>query len=90
VEDGFHGALGNASFAVDAFVGVNVENLFTFVEAFDRAHDDTVGVFAGKARLTNNVSHIQRLLFLSAESGTSHKVLNDIKFDGNERCPREF
>jgi hypothetical protein len=57
VEDGFDRTFRNASFAVDAFVRVNVENLIAFVEAFDRAHDHAVSVLASKAGFANNVCH---------------------------------
>lgn len=57
VENRLNGAFRNASFAVNAFIGMNVENLIALVEAFDGANNNTVGVFATKARLSNHVSH---------------------------------
>jgi hypothetical protein len=57
VENGFHGAFWHARFAVDAFCWVDVQHLFTLIEAFDGADDDTVGVFAPETGLCNDVSH---------------------------------
>jgi hypothetical protein len=36
---------------------MDVEHLFPFVKALDWADHHAVGVFAGKARLGNDVSH---------------------------------
>jgi hypothetical protein len=36
---------------------MDVEHLLPFIEALDRANDDTVGVFAPEAGLANHVSH---------------------------------
>jgi hypothetical protein len=57
MENGLDGAFGNASFAIDAFIRVDVKHLLTFIKAFDGAYDDAVGVFAAEAGLSNNVSH---------------------------------
>jgi hypothetical protein len=59
MEDGLDGAFGHASFAVDALVGVNVEDLFAFVKALDGADDNAIGVLAAEARLANNVGHVE-------------------------------
>jgi hypothetical protein len=57
VEDGFDRTFGDAGFAVDAFIGMNVEDFFSFIETFDWANHDAIGVFAPEARLGDNVSH---------------------------------
>jgi hypothetical protein len=38
---------------------MDIEHLFAFIEALDGADDDTVGVLAAKAGLSNDVSHGQ-------------------------------
>jgi len=57
MEDRFDRALRDARFAIDAFFGVNVEDLIPFIETLDRADDDAVGVFATEARFGNDVGH---------------------------------
>jgi hypothetical protein len=57
MEDCFNGTLGNASFAVNALVRMNVQNLLTLIEALNRANHDAIGVLAAEARLTDDVSH---------------------------------
>ncbi len=71
MEDGFDGALGNACLAVDTLLGVDVEHLIAFVEALDWANDDAIGVFASRAGLGNNMSHVLDLSnqFKSGETG---------------------
>src|SRR6516165_2912668 len=61
-EDGFDRTFGHAGFAVDAINRVDVEHMLPLIEAFDRADDDAVRVFAVMARLSNSVSHIQSVL----------------------------
>ena len=58
MEDRRDRTFGNAGFAVDTFLRMDKENGFTFVEAFHRANDDAVRVFAVEARLSNNMSHV--------------------------------
>jgi hypothetical protein len=60
VEDGFDRALGHARFAIDALIGVDVENLLPFVEALHGANDHAIGVLASKARFANDVRHESR------------------------------
>jgi hypothetical protein len=72
VEDRFDRALGHASFAIDALIDVDVKNFFAFVETFHRAHHYAIGVFAAKARFTNDVRH---------ESQSSKGSLNGKKSD---------
>lgn len=57
VEDRLDRAFGNASFAVNALLGVDVEHLVALVKAFDRAYHYAIGVFASRARFGNDVSH---------------------------------
>ncbi len=59
VEDCFDGAFRDAGFAVDALVGMDVENLFPFVKTFDGAHYNAVGVFACEAWFSNDVCHFR-------------------------------
>lgn len=44
-------------FAVDALFWVNEEHRFAFLEAFDGANNNTIGVFAVEAGFRHNVSH---------------------------------
>ena len=62
VKDRLDGALRHASFTVDALVGVDVQHLRPFVETINRAHDDTVGILAVEAGLSDDVSHSRLLL----------------------------
>ena len=57
VKDGFDGTFGDAGFAVDALIRMDVENLLAFIEALDRANNYAVGVLAAEAGLANNVGH---------------------------------
>ncbi len=61
VENGRNRAFRNAGFAVDAFIRVNEENRFAFVEALDRANNDAVGVLAVKAWFGDDMSHLSNL-----------------------------
>ena len=58
VEDRFDRAFRHARFAVDAFVRMDVQNLLPFVEAFDRANHDAIGVLAAEARLQRRGSSL--------------------------------
>jgi hypothetical protein len=60
MKNGFHGAFGDTSLAIDALVGVDVQHRFPFVKALDWAHDDAVRVSAPIAGLGNDMSHITR------------------------------
>src|SRR5688572_29430420 len=55
LEDRLDRALGNARFAVDALVRVNVQHLLTLVEALHGANDDAIGVLAAEAWFANYV-----------------------------------
>jgi hypothetical protein len=57
VEDGRYGAFRHAGFAVDAFFRMDKQDCFTFVEAFDWANCDTVGVLAVETGFGDNVRH---------------------------------
>ncbi len=57
VKNGFHGAFRDASFAVDALFGVDVEHLFALIKALDRANNYAIGVSATNTGLGNNVGH---------------------------------
>ena len=59
MEDGFDWAFRNACFAIDALFRVNVKNRRSLVEAFHGAHNNTVGVFAVKARFSDDVCHLE-------------------------------
>ena len=58
VEDRFDRTLGDAGFAVDALIRMDVEHLLAFVEAFHGADDDAIGVFAPVAGLSDNVGYV--------------------------------
>src|SRR5205814_9070088 len=53
----FRSAFGDASFAVNALIRMDVEHLLPFIKALNRADDDAVGVLAAEAGLANDVSH---------------------------------
>jgi len=57
MENGFHGAFGDAGLAIDAFIRMDVEHLLPFIEALNGADDDTVGVLAGETGFRNDMSH---------------------------------
>jgi hypothetical protein len=57
VEDRLDRALRNTGLAVDALIRMDIEHLCPFIEAIDRADNDTIGVLAVEARLGDNVSH---------------------------------
>tara|TARA_B100000809_G_scaffold62817_1_gene59555 strand:- start:3765 stop:4118 length:354 start_codon:yes stop_codon:yes gene_type:complete len=59
MEDGFDWTLGNACFAVNAFVRVDVKYFVTLVEAFHGADYHAIGVFAAKTGLGNHVRHLR-------------------------------
>jgi hypothetical protein len=59
MENGFDWALGNACFAVNAFVWVDVKNFVALVEAFHGADYHAIGVFAAKTGLGNHVRHLR-------------------------------
>ena len=65
VEDGFDGTLGDARFAVDAFVWMDIQHRLSLVETLYGANHDTVGVFAVETGLSNNVGHSGPFLFRS-------------------------
>ena len=53
----FHRAFGFANAAIDAFVRVNHQHIFAFVEAVHRAYFDTIHEFAFDARILDDVRH---------------------------------
>jgi hypothetical protein len=57
VENRSHWTFGNTSLTVDAFVWMDKQNGFTFVEAFHGTDNNAVRVFAVEARFSNNMSH---------------------------------
>jgi hypothetical protein len=61
MENGLDRALGDASLAIDALIGMDVEHLFPFVEALYGANNNAIGIAAAYARLGNNVSHDENL-----------------------------
>ena len=58
VEDGFDGALGDASFTVYAFVRMDVQHRLPLVEAFDRANDNAISIFTVETGFGNDVGHV--------------------------------
>lgn len=61
MEDRSNWTFWNACFAVDAFVWVNEQNRFAFVEAFDRANNHAVSVLAVEAWFGDDMSHLSNL-----------------------------
>jgi hypothetical protein len=57
VEDGLDGAFRDAGFAVDAFVGVDVQNLIPFVKTLDGADHYTISVLATETWFAHDMSH---------------------------------
>ena len=57
MEDGFDRTLWNTGFAVDALIWIDVEHLFAFVEAFNGANYNAIGVSATVTRFGYDVSH---------------------------------
>ncbi len=55
--NGFGRAFGFAEGAIDAFVGVNHEEIRAFVEAIDRANFNTIGVFAADTVINDDEWH---------------------------------
>lgn len=58
MKNGSNRTFRNAGFAVDAFIRVNNQNSFTFVEAFDWTDHYTVRVLAVEAWFGNDVRHV--------------------------------
>jgi len=57
MENGLDRALGDARFAIDALIRMNVENRFSLIEAFHRANHNAVCVLAIETGLADDVSH---------------------------------
>ena len=57
-KDRLNGALGLAGPAIDALVWVNVELIFTVINAVDRTNLDAAGVLGPDTRLDNDVGHV--------------------------------
>ena len=58
----FHRALRLAHPAIDAFVGMNHQHVFTLVEAIDRANFYAIHVFAANACFSDDVGHCLLLI----------------------------
>jgi hypothetical protein len=56
-KDSLHRAFRDACPTVNAIVGINVELLLIAIEAFARADNHTIGVFAIDAGFSDDVSH---------------------------------
>jgi hypothetical protein len=57
MKNGFDRALGDTGFAVDAFIRVDVEHGFPFVEAFYGANNNAIRISAAITGLGDDVSH---------------------------------
>ena len=64
VEYRFDWAFGDASFAVDALIRVDVEHLFPFVKAFHGTYDHAICITASNTWLRHNVCHLFSLPYL--------------------------
>src|SRR6267154_671235 len=73
-EDRFDRALRNAQRAIDALLGVDHQHVGAFAEAIDRAHVDTVGVFALDAALGDDVCHGEDARFGLNDSSVLHRM----------------
>ena len=69
IEDRLYRALGDASPAVDAFLGVDVEHLIVRVEAVDRTHRDAVGETAFAAVVSYHEGHGSSPRYASGPNG---------------------
>jgi hypothetical protein len=58
MENGLNGTLWNASFAINAFVRMDVQHPFTFVEALNGTNNDAIGIPTAIAGFCYNVSHL--------------------------------
>jgi hypothetical protein len=58
MEDSFHGTFWHTGLTIDAFFGMNVQNLIAFIEALYGAYYDAIGVFAAETGFANYVSHV--------------------------------
>jgi hypothetical protein len=81
----FDRAFRHARFTIDAFIRMDVKHRRPFIEAFNRANDDTVGVSAIVARLSYNVRHGALLwCFGVAQDGRETETANS---NTNENRP---
>ena len=99
VENRSNRTFGNTRFAVDAFLRMDKQDSFTFVEAFNRANNNAVRVFAVEARLSNNMSHLTPFqasrsgdLFIKTEMiyDTLETELNENKIHDQNPRPIRF
>ena len=67
--DGANRALGHADGAVDAFVGINCQEIGAFTETVHRANVHAIGVFATDAGFGYYVSHGENLPNQKNENG---------------------
>jgi hypothetical protein len=58
VINGIHRAFGNARFAIDALIGVDVQHRFAFIKTFHGTDDNAVGVTASIAWFGHHMSHL--------------------------------
>ncbi len=59
VENGFDWALRDAGFTIDTFIRIDVQHRFAFVEAFDGANDNAIGISAAITGLGDDMSHFK-------------------------------
>jgi hypothetical protein len=55
--DGIHRAFGNAHSTINAFIGINGQEVRSFSETIDRANIDTIGIFAFNAGFGDGMGH---------------------------------
>jgi len=63
----FNGTFRNARFAIDAFVRVNYQNRFAFVEAFYGTYNNAVCVLAVEAGFSDDMSHFDTFQIVSEQ-----------------------
>lgn len=78
-------ALWNTSFAVDAFIWMNEENGFTFIEALDWTDDHAVSVFAVEAWFGYDMSHRKTLSRQKSWSQINGPVAGHIELLGADK-----
>jgi hypothetical protein len=61
MENRFDRTLGDAGFAIDAFIRVDVDDFVAFVETFDGTNDDAIRVLTSETWFADDVCHDRNL-----------------------------
>jgi hypothetical protein len=84
--NGFDRALGDAGFAVDAVIGVNVEHRIVLIEALDRANNATISVLAIVASFGDDVGHRGKIPFLKQVLGSRPAIIVVSNYHSLQAC----